>query len=144
MSGDEELDKLLFSIPKSSKKKKQADSKENPPVDEPEQAAEKSAEADQDSGFDPLDVVELTDKQRKTVTWLSRHPRSSFQDIQEALEIPAEDLHGLLAELLEEKRIRSVERDGKILYSAPIRGRASRRLRGFPKELWKKAGLDDD
>ncbi len=33
MSGDEELDKLLFSIPKSSKKKKEADSKENLPAD---------------------------------------------------------------------------------------------------------------
>jgi len=49
-----------------------------------------------------------------------------------------------LAKLQEEKRIRSVERGDKILYSAPIHGRASRRLRGFPKDLWKKAGLDED
>lgn len=144
MSGDEELDKLLFSIPKSSKKKMEPDSKENPPGDEPEQPAKKGADADQDSGFDPLDVVELTEQQRKTVTWLSRHRRSSFQEIQEALEIPAEELQGLLAGLLEEKRIRSDEQDGEITYSAQFHGRADRRLRGFPEDLWKKAGLDDD
>ena len=144
MSGDEELDKLLFSIPKSSKKKKQADSKENLPVDETEQPAKKSAEADQESGFDPVDVVELSDEQRKIATWLSRHPRSSFEDIQEALAIAPEELQGLLAKLQEEKRIRSVERGDKLLYSAPIHGRANRRLRGFPQDLWKKAGLDED
>ena len=144
MSGDDELDKLLFSISDSSKKNKEDDSKESHPADEPQSPSTKRDESDQTTGFDPIDVVELTEQQRKIVTWLSRHSRSSFQDIQEALEIPAEELQGLLAELLEDKRIRSVERNGKTLYSAPIHGRASRRLRGFPEDLWKKAGLDDD
>jgi DNA-binding Lrp family transcriptional regulator len=88
-------------------------------------------------------VVELNDQQRKIVTWLSRHRRSTFESIQEAVDIPAEELQGLLAELEEEKRIRSVARKGEVLYSASIHGQAGRRLRGFPEELWKKAGLDD-
>ena len=83
-------------------------------------------------------------RQRKIVTWLSRNPRSSLQDLQKALEIPREDLEGLLAELLEKNGIQSVDRDGETVYSAPIHGNASRRLRGFPEDLWKKAGLDSD
>jgi len=136
MSGDEELDKLLFSIPKSSKKK-------DPPAGESGQPAKKQPESNQASGFDPLDLVELTSNQRKIVTWLSRHPQSRAQDLEEALEIPEKELENLLAELLKEKRIKSVERDGVTTYSAPIHGQASRRLRGFPEDLWKKAGLDD-
>ena len=143
MSGDEELDKFLFSIPKSSRKKKEADSKENLPADNLGLPAKKQNEPDLDLGFDPLDLVELRNNQRKIVTWLSRHPHSSTQDLEEATEIPVEDLEALLAELLEEKRIQSEEREGETIYSAPIHGQAGRRLRGFPEDLWKKAGLDD-
>ena len=144
MSEDDELDKLLFSIPKSSKKNRKRDSKENPPVNEPDQPAAKGSESGQDSGIDPLDMVVLRGRPRKIVMWLSRNPQSSLQDLQKALEFPQEDLEGLLAELLEENRIQSVDRDGETVYSAPIHGNASRRLRGFPEDLWKKAGLDDD
>ena len=144
MSEDDELDKLLFSIPKSSKKNRKRGSAENPPVNEPDQPAAKGSETGQDSGIDPLDIVVLRGRQRKIVTWLSRNPRSSLQDLQKALEIPREDLEGLLAELLEKNGIQSVDRDGETVYSAPIHGNASRRLRGFPEDLWKKAGLDDD
>ena len=100
MSEDEEQDKLLFSIPKSARKKKKGDSKENPTVDDPEQPATKSGETGQDSGVDPLDLVELRGKKRRIVAWLPRHPKSSFGDLQEALEISTEDLERLLAELL--------------------------------------------
>jgi len=141
MSEDEELDKLLFSIPKSSRKEKKRDSKENPAADDPGQPVKKSS---QDSGVDPLDLVELRGKKRRIVAWLPRHPQSSFADLQEALEISTEDLERLLAELLQENKIKSDERDGETTYSAPIHGKASRRLRGFPEDLWKKAGLDDE
>jgi len=141
MSEDEELDKLLFSIPKSSRNKKKRDSKENPAADDPERPAKKSS---QDSGFDPLDLVELRGKKRRIVAWLPRHPQSSFDDLQEALQISREDLQRLLAELLQENKIQAEEQDGETTYSAPIHGKASRRLRGFPEDLWKKAGLDDD
>lgn len=143
MSGDEELDNLLYSISNSSKKKK-GKARRDSPVDLPRQPSTKSGESGQTSGIDPLEVVELSDQERKVVTWLSRHRRSSFEDIQKAVEIPLEDLQSLLDDLLKEKRINSVERNGKTLYSAPIHGRASRRLRGFPEDLWKKAGLDDE
>ncbi len=143
MSGDEELDRLLFSMPKSSKKKKEADSKKNLPADNLGLPAKKPGGSDLDLGFDPLDLVELRKNQRKIVTWLSRHPQASARDLEEATEIPKEDLEVLLAELLEEKKIQSEEREGKTVYSAPIHGQAGRRLRGFPEDLWKKAGLDD-
>lgn len=146
MSGDDELDKLLFSLSNSSKKKKnkQGDAKETPSAGESQQPSDESDETDQVPGFDPLDVVELTDEQRKVVTWLSRHRRSNFAAIQEALEIDPTELHTILDTLLEQKRIQSTVRNEQTLYSAPIHGRAGRRLRGFPEDIWKKAGLDDD
>jgi hypothetical protein len=143
MSGDEELDNLLFSISKTSKKLKKSDP-ERAPADDDAHPAAKGAKSDQGAGVDPLDVVEMSDQQRKIVTWLSRNRRSNLQAIQEAVGIPAEEVQDLLVELEAEKRIRSVERKGEILYSAAIHGRASRRLRNFPDELWKKAGLDDE
>ena len=143
MSEDEELDKLLFSIPKSSKRKKETDSKENPQVEESKQPATKSGESGQDPGFDPLDLIDLEDQQGSLITWLTRHRQATLSDIQEALAIPQEDLEDLLGQLLEAQRIKSVERDGETTYSVSIHGRASRRLRGFPEDLWKKAGLDD-
>lgn len=142
MSSDDELDKLLFSLSNSSKKKD--DAKATPSAGESQQPSDVSDETDQVPGFDPLDVVELNDEQRKVVTWLSRHRRSSFEAIQEALEVDPQELQGILDELLEEKRIHSTVRNEQTLYSAPIHGRAGRRLRGFPEDIWKKAGLDDD
>jgi predicted HTH transcriptional regulator len=141
MSEDDELDKHLFSIPKSSRKKKKGDPKKNPAADDPEKPAKKSR---QDSGFDPLDLIELKGKKRRIVAWLPRHPQSSFGDLQEALQITTEDLERLLAELLQENKIQSDQHNGETTYSAPIHGKASRRLRGFPEDLWKKAGLDDE
>ena len=143
MSGDDELDKLLSSLsgPAKKKKKSAAAKKDQAAEEKPAQKRTGSAET---SGVDPLDIVELTGQQRKVVTWLSRHQRSSFSEIQEALAIPAEELQDLLDELLEEKRIRAAKRKGQFQYSVAIHGRANRRLRGFPEDLWKKAGLDDD
>lgn len=143
MSGDDELDKLFFSVPKSSRKKKEADSKENLPADNLGLPAKKEGGSDLDLGFDPLDLVALRKNQRKIVTWLSRHPHSSVQDLEEATEVPKETLEGLLVELLKEKKIQSEEMEGETVYSAPIHGQAGRRLRGFPEDLWKKAGLDE-
>lgn len=142
MSGDDELDKLLSSLSNSSRKKKKRTPEEDL-LDE-QQPSSKSAGSEQASGIDPLDVVELTEQQRKVVTWLSRHQRSRLEEIQEAVNIPPEELQEILEQLLEEKRIRAAIRKGETLYSAPIHGQASRRLRGFPEDLWKKAGLDDD
>ena len=144
MSGDDELDKLLFSVSNSSKKRKKPDSKGDSSVDERQEPAPTHDEAEQESGIDPLDVVALSDQQRKIVNWLSRHRRSSFSDIQKAVDIPPDELQRLLSELKAEKRISSAKRKGETLYSAPIHGQASRRLRGFPEDLWKKAGLDED
>lgn len=143
MSGDDELDKLLSSLSSTSKKKKKSAGQENQ-AGEDQQPAQVRAESDQASGIDPLDVVGLTDEQRKVLNWLSRHQRSSFEDIQEAVAIPPDELQDLLNKLVEEKRIRAAIRKDQTLYSAPIHGQASRRLRGFPEDLWKKAGLDDD
>ena len=143
MSGDEELDKLLFSIPKSSRKKKETGSKENPQVEDPKPSAANAGESGQESGFDPLDLVDLEDQQRSLILWLTRHPQANLAEIEKAFTIPPEDLEGLLAQLIKEQRIKSVEQDGETTYSAPIHGQASRRLRGFPEDLWKKAGLDD-
>ena len=140
MSEDDERDKRLFSIPKSARKKKKVEPNEEPTDDHLERPADKTG---QESGFDPLDLVELRGKKRRIVAWLPRHPKSSFADLQAALAIPAEDLETLLAELLAEKKIESDEQGGETTYSAPIHGRASRRLRGFPEDLWKKAGLDE-
>ena len=144
MSGDEELDKLLFSMSRSSKKNSEPDAKDDPQVEASKQLPGKADESGQDSGFDPLDLVELGDQQRSLITWLSRHPQAVFSDIQETFEIPQEDLEDLLTQLIDEQRIKCVEKNGELCYSAPIRGRADRRLRGFPEDLWKKAGLDGD
>jgi hypothetical protein len=142
MSGDDELDKLLSSLSSPANKKKKSAAKKDQAASE--QPAQKRKDSTETAGVDPLDVVELTGQQRKVVTWLSRHQRSSFAEIQEALAIPPQELQDLLDQLLEGKQIRAAKRKGQFQYSVPIHGRASRRLRGFPEDLWKKAGLDDD
>lgn len=144
MSGDEELDKLLFSMSRSSKENKKTDAGNDPQGEASEQLPSKADEPGQDSGFDPLDLVDLEDQQRSLITWLTRHPQAVFSDMQEALGFSKEDLENLLAQLIEEQRIKCVEQDGEPCYSAPIRAQANRRLRGFPEDLWKKAGLDGD
>lgn len=144
MSGDDELDKLIFSMPNIPKKKKREDKEEKHKSEEPGSPKTQSSDSGDSSGSDPLDVVSLHGQERKLIAWLTRHPQSTIIDIQNALKLPQENLETLLGELLEKRRIQSEERDGETYYYAPLRGKASRRLRGFPDDLWKKAGLDDD
>jgi len=143
MSGDEELDKFFFSIPKSSKRNKETVSDETPQSEESKLAANEAGEPGQVSGFDPLDLVELEDQQRNLITWLTRHPQATLSDIEDAFTIPREELERSLTQLLEDKRVKCVERGGETCFSTAIHGKSSRRLRGFPEDLWKKAGLDD-
>ena len=144
MSGDEELDNLLFSMSRPSKKNSEPDIKDDPQAEAAKQAPGKADASEQASGFDPLDLVDLEERQRSLITWLTRHPQALFSDIEEAFEIPKEDLENILTQLIDEQRIKCVEKDGELCYSAPIRAQANRRLRGFPEDLWKKAGLDND
>jgi hypothetical protein len=138
MSGNEELD---FSEPNSSQYNKDS-AKENQ-VTNNDQRSEKDAEANPEPGLEPLEIVDLNHNKRRVVGWLTRHPQSTIQELGDALNIPQTELASLLDHLLEEKRIiRSVRKDD-VVFSAPLQGKVSRRLKGFPEDLWKKAGLDE-
>ena len=58
MSGDDELDKLLFSVSRSPKKKNETDSARDPQVEDAAEPDNKTGSG-QDLGFDPLDLVDL-------------------------------------------------------------------------------------
>ena len=103
----------------------------------------KNDQPDPKPGLEPLELIALNQKKRKVVGWLTRNQQSTLLELEDALNLNQEDLVILLDQLLEENQIIRADRDGDFVYSAPLQGKVSRKLKGFPEDLWKKAGLDD-
>ena len=134
---DDPLDRL---IPSSAKRSKSDESpSRSPDTDGAENAADSG-----ESGINPLDLVELPDSEREILNWLSRRRKARIGEIQEALDISSDELEKALDQFTENSQVQLTQEGEDIYYRVVFKGKATRRLKGFPEDLWKRAGIDDD
>lgn len=89
-----------------------------------------------------MDLLSMPHAERAIVTWLSRNPDCTLEQICEALSSPPEDVQLLLAQLINSNHLNSAETDGETTFTVNYSARKTRRAHSLPTELWKKAGLD--
>jgi hypothetical protein len=95
-------------------------------------------------GIDPLELLGLPADQREIINWLLRNRRATFAELLAALDKVVVDIPQQLDRLVADGHVEVIAFGGEDTYQVKFRGSSARRLRDFPKDIWKRAGLDED
>jgi hypothetical protein len=93
-------------------------------------------------GLNPMELLSMPRAERIILTWLTRNPNGTLDQICVGVSSTAEEVAPLLTQLTAVNYLLSAESDGNTVYTVNYNARKTRRAHSLPAELWKKAGLE--
>jgi CRP-like cAMP-binding protein len=94
-------------------------------------------------GMTSLDLLSLPEDHRKIVNWLSRKKQSTFQEIQEGVNQPAQEVQRVLKELRDNNSIVQAMVNDEMVYRIVFRSATRKKANGLLGELWARVDMDN-